>query len=167
MHRRSVSPSDADKSARRFYRVGEFLITRVGSRWHISARHSAPGANFATLGGAIAWCRQKSVQAIPHESKPRATAPPPIHVAVVDRPLASYNRRIGKTESPAPSLCGQGPTAENPRCRWWEPPEQTRRASAAATRKAEQARRISVGSEKEPTCQTTTNSNDVFVSAPF
>jgi hypothetical protein len=54
----SDARSQSDKSRLRLYRVGEFLIARVGSRWRICAGRCAPNGDFSTLGGAIAWCRQ-------------------------------------------------------------------------------------------------------------
>jgi hypothetical protein len=60
MHRYSVTERDTDKSHPGTYRIGDFLITRTGSRWHVSAPDVALDRDFATLGGAIAWCRQPS-----------------------------------------------------------------------------------------------------------
>jgi hypothetical protein len=64
MQRTSVAVPDAHKSGPRSYRVGQFLITRSKSRWRICARHSQPPDDFATLGSAIAWCRQHAAESI-------------------------------------------------------------------------------------------------------
>jgi hypothetical protein len=60
MHRYSVAEPDTDKSHPGTYCVGDFLITRTRSRWRVRARDAALDKEFATLGGAIAWCRQQS-----------------------------------------------------------------------------------------------------------
>jgi hypothetical protein len=60
MDRNSVARPDTGKLGPGKYRVGQFVITRVGSRWRIRARHSAPNENFSTLRGAATWCRQRS-----------------------------------------------------------------------------------------------------------
>jgi hypothetical protein len=64
MYRSSVAKPHAGKSRPGTYCVGQFLITRVGSRWRIRARHFAPNEEFSTLGGALAWCRQQRCDAI-------------------------------------------------------------------------------------------------------
>jgi hypothetical protein len=72
MQRTSVAVPDAHKSGPRSYRVGQFLITRSKSRWRICARHSQPPDDFATLGSAIAWCRQHVADSIhPPATKPQ------------------------------------------------------------------------------------------------
>jgi hypothetical protein len=53
------------KSVQGFYRVGRFLITRAMSRGHICARDTVTLENFSTLGGAMAWCRQRSESPLP------------------------------------------------------------------------------------------------------
>jgi hypothetical protein len=65
MHRNSVAKPETGKSCPVYYRVGQFVITRVRSRWRIRARDSAPDEGFSTLGGAVAWCRQHSESPLP------------------------------------------------------------------------------------------------------
>jgi hypothetical protein len=60
MHRYSVAELDTDKSHPGTYRVGDCLITRTRSRWRLGAGDAALDKEFATLGEAIAWCRQQS-----------------------------------------------------------------------------------------------------------
>jgi hypothetical protein len=56
MHRNAVARPDAGKSGLGMYRVGQFVIRRVGSRWRIHAQHFDYETEFSTLGGAAAWC---------------------------------------------------------------------------------------------------------------
>jgi hypothetical protein len=65
MHRDCLTKPNTDKSGPGTYRVGEFLISRIGSRWRVSAQHIAPIRDFGTLGGAIAWCRQQAERVRP------------------------------------------------------------------------------------------------------
>jgi hypothetical protein len=62
MYRNSLAQTGTPQQVRGSYRVGRFLITRAKSRWHICARHSIPHQHFSTLGGAIAWCQQQSIE---------------------------------------------------------------------------------------------------------
>jgi hypothetical protein len=51
----------AEKSAPGCYRVGRFRIQKMKSRWRVNANHLPPDrGDFATLGGAMAWCRQQT-----------------------------------------------------------------------------------------------------------
>jgi hypothetical protein len=70
MHRYSVAELDTDKSHPGTYRIGIFLITRTGSRWRVGTRDTALEREFATLGGAVAWCRQQ-----PELTPPNGIAP--------------------------------------------------------------------------------------------
>jgi hypothetical protein len=72
MHRSSVAKADAGKSRRGYYRVGQFVITRVGSRWRIGAHHSGPKKDLATLVGAVAWCQQQYAQPTRTKNPPHA-----------------------------------------------------------------------------------------------
>jgi hypothetical protein len=72
MHRHSVTERGTDKSHPGTYRIGDFLITRTGSRWHVSARDAALDRDFATLGGAIAWCRQQLELTPPNRNTSRS-----------------------------------------------------------------------------------------------
>ena len=72
MHRYSVTERDTDKSHPGTYRIGNFLITRTGSRWRVSPPDAALVRDFATLGGAIAWCRQQSELTPPNSNTLRA-----------------------------------------------------------------------------------------------
>jgi hypothetical protein len=66
MHRSSIAKPSAGMSRRGYYRVGQFVITRVGSRWRVRARHFAPNEDFYTLGSAMAWCwQQRGDQPLP------------------------------------------------------------------------------------------------------
>jgi hypothetical protein len=47
------------------------VITRVGSRWRVGARHSSLKKHFATLGGAVAWCQQQYDAQPTHEEPAR------------------------------------------------------------------------------------------------
>jgi hypothetical protein len=59
MHRYPVSHLDPDKAYPGSYRIGAFLISRAGSRWRVRAQDAAVDKEFATLGGALAWCRHQ------------------------------------------------------------------------------------------------------------
>jgi hypothetical protein len=62
MYRDFPAQTWTNKPVRGSYRVGRFLITRAKSRWHICARNPIPHQHFSTLGGAIAWCQQQSIE---------------------------------------------------------------------------------------------------------
>jgi hypothetical protein len=70
MHRYSVAELDTDKSHPGTYRIGIFLIARIGSRWRVDTGDTALEMEFATLGGAVAWCRQQ-----PEKTPPNGVAP--------------------------------------------------------------------------------------------
>jgi hypothetical protein len=55
---RSSEASNIDKLGPGTHRAGEFVITRMGSRWRSQAGQSVLNKGFSTLGGAAAWCRQ-------------------------------------------------------------------------------------------------------------
>jgi hypothetical protein len=57
MYRRSAASLDSGRPHPGSYRVGQFTITRAGSRWRITSRQSMEVGDFATLGSAKAWCR--------------------------------------------------------------------------------------------------------------
>jgi hypothetical protein len=59
MHRTSAAMPDPGKGPRK-YRIGQFVITRAGTRWRIRGRQSAPNEDFSTLLSAVTWCRQHS-----------------------------------------------------------------------------------------------------------
>jgi hypothetical protein len=58
MHRKSAVVRDSGKLGQGRYRVGPFVIDRVGRRWRILGRHAPPNEDFSTLRSAVAWCEQ-------------------------------------------------------------------------------------------------------------
>ena len=71
MRRKSAAVRGTGKLGQNRYRIGQFVITRVGSRWRVGARPSSLKKHFATLGGAVAWCQQQ------YDAQPTRTKNPP------------------------------------------------------------------------------------------